>query len=52
MTGRDGVIQGFDELVVKHEGELNIMVTSAAPLPKDVLNHLEATASNSKPLSR
>ena len=39
-----GVIQGFNELVAKYKGELNVTVTSAAPLSEDVLNRLEATA--------
>ena len=39
-----GVIQGFNELAAKYKGELNVTVTSAAPLSEDVLNRLEATA--------
>ena len=39
-----GVIQGFNELAAKYKGELNVTVISAAPLPEDVPNRLEATA--------
>ncbi|KAL4078477.1 OSCP/delta subunit of ATPase [Scleroderma yunnanense] len=38
----EGVIQGFNELVSKYRGELEVLVTSAAPLPKDVATKLEA----------
>ena len=38
------MIQGFNELAAKYKGELNVTVTSAAPLSEDVLNRLEATA--------
>lgn len=36
-----GVIQGFNELVAKYKGELEVIVTSAAPLPKDAATKLE-----------
>ncbi|KAF9509096.1 hypothetical protein BS47DRAFT_1488102 [Hydnum rufescens UP504] len=37
------VIEGFNELVAKYKGELEVVVTSAAPLPRDVLTRLEST---------
>ena len=43
-----GVIEGFNELVAKHKGELNVTVTSAVPLTKDVLNRLETTLKQSQ----
>ncbi|KAI0256211.1 OSCP, subunit 5 of the stator stalk of mitochondrial F1F0 ATP synthase [Lactifluus subvellereus] len=43
-----GVIEGFNELVAKHKGELNVTVTSAAPLGKDVLSRLETTLKQSQ----
>ena len=43
-----GVIEGFNELVAKYKGELNVTVTSAAPLGKDVLSRLEATLKQSQ----
>ncbi|KIY44379.1 OSCP, subunit 5 of the stator stalk of mitochondrial F1F0 ATP synthase, partial [Fistulina hepatica ATCC 64428] len=43
-----GVIEGFDELVAKYKGELTVVVTSAAPLPRDVQSRLEATLKQSQ----
>ncbi|KAI9507900.1 OSCP, subunit 5 of the stator stalk of mitochondrial F1F0 ATP synthase [Russula earlei] len=43
-----GVIEGFNELVAKHRGELEVIVTSASPLGKDVLFRLEATLKQSQ----
>ncbi|KAI6157729.1 OSCP, subunit 5 of the stator stalk of mitochondrial F1F0 ATP synthase [Pisolithus tinctorius] len=37
-----GVIEGFNELVAKYRGELEVLITSAAPLPKDLSTKLEA----------
>ena len=42
------VIEGFNELVAKHKGELDIVVTSATPLAKDVLTKLETTLKQSE----
>lgn len=36
-----GVIEGFNELVAKRKGELNVTVTSATPLTRDILSRLE-----------
>ncbi|THU87705.1 F1 complex, OSCP/delta subunit of ATPase [Dendrothele bispora CBS 962.96] len=44
----EGVIEGFNELVAQYRGELNVTVTSAAPLPKDVLTRLESTLKQSQ----
>ncbi|THH28653.1 hypothetical protein EUX98_g5537 [Antrodiella citrinella] len=43
-----GVIEGFNELVAAHKGELTVTITSAAPLPKDVQTRLEATLKQSQ----
>ncbi|KAJ7209481.1 OSCP/delta subunit of ATPase [Mycena pura] len=42
-----GVIEGLNELVEKYRGELTVVVTSAAPLPKDVLSRLETALKQS-----
>lgn len=42
------VIEGFNELVAKYKGELEIVVTSAAPLPKEALTKLESTLKQSE----
>lgn len=42
-----GVIEGFNELLAAHQGELTVTVTSAAPLPKDVQTKLEAALKQS-----
>ena len=43
-----GVIEGFNELVAKYKGELNVVVTSAVPLTQDVLSRLESTLKQSQ----
>jgi F-type H+-transporting ATPase subunit O len=43
-----GVIEGFNDLVAKHKGELTVVVTSAAPLPKDVQTKLESALKQSQ----
>ncbi|KAG6329083.1 hypothetical protein ID866_10005 [Astraeus odoratus] len=43
-----GVIEGFNELVAKHRGELEVLVTSAVPLPKDVATKLEVALKQSE----
>ncbi|KAH8120622.1 ATP synthase subunit 5 [Phellopilus nigrolimitatus] len=42
------VIEGFNELVAKYKGELDVVVTSASPLAKDVLSKLEAALKQSE----
>ena len=44
----EGVIEGFNELVSQYRGELNVVVTSATTLPKDVLARLEASLKQSQ----
>lgn len=44
----EGVIEGFSELVSQYKGELEVIVTSAAPLPKDVLTRLENSLKQSQ----
>ncbi|KAJ3999998.1 OSCP/delta subunit of ATPase [Lentinula boryana] len=44
----EGVVEGFNELVSQYNGELNVTVTSAAPLPKDILSRLESTLKQSQ----
>ncbi|THH05140.1 hypothetical protein EW145_g5019 [Phellinidium pouzarii] len=48
LSETPSVIEGFDELVAKYKGELEIIVTSAAPLPKEVLSRLESTLKQSE----
>ncbi|GJE95449.1 F0F1 ATP synthase subunit delta [Phanerochaete sordida] len=43
-----GVIEGFNELVSKHKGELTVTITSAGPLPRDAQSRLEATLKQSQ----
>jgi F-type H+-transporting ATPase subunit O len=43
-----GVIEGFNELVSRHRGEVNVVVTSASPLGKDVLTRLETVLKQSQ----
>ncbi|KAF9071093.1 OSCP/delta subunit of ATPase [Rhodocollybia butyracea] len=44
----EGVVEGVNELVAQYNGELNVTVTSAAPLPKDILSRLESTLKQSQ----
>lgn len=44
----EGVIEDFNELVAQHKGELTVSVTSATPLPKDILARLETTLKQSQ----
>jgi F-type H+-transporting ATPase subunit O len=43
-----GVIEGFNELFAKYKGELTVVITSAAPLPRDIQNKLESTLKQSQ----
>ncbi|GLB37156.1 putative ATP synthase delta (OSCP) subunit [Lyophyllum shimeji] len=43
-----GVIEGLNELVAQYRGELDVIVTSAFQLPKDVLSRLETSLKQSK----
>ena len=42
LNETQGVIEGFNELVAKYKGELEVTVTSAAPIPKDAAAKLES----------
>ena len=44
----EDAIEGFNELVAQHRGELTVTVTSATPLGKDYLTRLETTLKQSK----
>jgi len=44
----EGVIEDFNELVAQHKGELKVTVTSASPLPKDILSRLEVSLKQSQ----
>ncbi|KAE9401560.1 ATP synthase subunit 5 [Gymnopus androsaceus JB14] len=44
----NGVVEGFNELVSQYNGELNVTVTSAAPLSKDILSRLESSLKQSQ----
>lgn len=48
LAEAQGVIEGFNDLFAKYKGELDIVVTSASPLPKDMLLRLEATLKQSQ----
>jgi F-type H+-transporting ATPase subunit O len=48
LTETEEVIQGFNELLAEHKGELTVTVTSAAPLARDVLTRLEGTLKQSQ----
>lgn len=48
LSETEGVIEGFNELVAAHKGELTVTITSAAPLPKDVQTRLESTLKQSQ----
>lgn len=48
LTETAGVIEGFNELVAQYKGELTVTVTSATPLPKDILTRLETTLKGSQ----
>ncbi|KAG8991143.1 ATP synthase F0 subcomplex subunit OSCP atp5 [Tulasnella sp. JGI-2019a] len=43
-----GVIENFGELVSKYKGELEVVVSSANPLAKDMLSKLESTLKQSQ----
>lgn len=44
----DGVIESFQELVSKYKGELEVIVTSAAPLQRDIMTRLENSLKSSQ----
>ncbi|KAJ7594791.1 OSCP, subunit 5 of the stator stalk of mitochondrial F1F0 ATP synthase [Mycena floridula] len=44
----EGVIEGFNDLVAQYKGELTVTVTSASPLPRDILSRLETSLKQSQ----
>lgn len=48
LAETEGVIEGFNELVAAHKGELTVTITSATPLPRDVQTRLESTLKQSQ----
>jgi F-type H+-transporting ATPase subunit O len=48
LTETADVIEGFNELLAAHRGELTVTVTSATPLARDVLMKLEGTLKQSQ----
>jgi F-type H+-transporting ATPase subunit O len=48
LAETQGVIEGFEELVAKHKGELTVVVTSATPLPAPTLSRLETALKQSE----
>ena len=48
LVETEGVIEGFNELVAEHKGELTVTITSAGPLPRDAQTRLESTLKQSK----
>jgi F-type H+-transporting ATPase subunit O len=48
LTETVAVVESFSERVAKHRGELEVIVTSAKPLDKDVLARLEKTLKQSQ----
>ncbi|KAG8733802.1 ATP synthase F0 subcomplex subunit OSCP atp5 [Ceratobasidium sp. 414] len=47
-----GVIDSFNELLSKYKGELEVVITSAAPLEKSLLSKLETTLKTSQAASQ
>lgn len=48
LSETEGVIEGFNELVASHKGELTVTITSAGPLPRDAQTRLESTLKQSQ----
>ena len=48
LVETNGVIEAFQELVRTYKGELEVIVTSAAPLQKDVMTRLENSLKSSQ----
>ena len=48
LNETEGVIEGFNELVAAHKGELTVTITSAGPLPRDAQTRLESTLKQSQ----
>ncbi|KAI0644757.1 OSCP, subunit 5 of the stator stalk of mitochondrial F1F0 ATP synthase [Trametes meyenii] len=48
LVEAEGVIEGFNELVAGYKGELNVTITSAAALPRDIQTKLETLLKQSQ----
>ncbi|KAH9939666.1 uncharacterized protein BXZ73DRAFT_43603 [Epithele typhae] len=48
LVETEGVIEGFNELVAAHKGELTVTITSATALPRDVQTRLETLLKQSQ----
>ena len=48
LVETEGVIEGFNELIAGYKGELNVTITSAAPLPRDIQTRLETLLKQSQ----
>jgi F-type H+-transporting ATPase subunit O len=48
LSETEGVIEGFNELLANHKGEVTVTITSAGPLPKDAQTRLESTLKQSE----
>ncbi|KAG9123325.1 ATP synthase F0 subcomplex subunit OSCP atp5 [Ceratobasidium sp. 392] len=48
----NGAIESFNELLSEHKGEVEVVVTSAAPLEKSLLSRLEASLKASQAASQ
>ncbi|PPQ98200.1 hypothetical protein CVT26_003452 [Gymnopilus dilepis] len=48
LSETEGIIEAFNEFVSQYKGELTVTITSATPLPKDILNRLESTLKQSQ----
>ncbi|KAF8512422.1 ATP synthase subunit 5 [Gautieria morchelliformis] len=48
LVETQGVIEGFNELVSKYKGEVEVVVTSSSPLDRSTLARLEATLKQSQ----
>jgi len=48
LAETDGVIEAFQELVSKYKGELEVVVTSAVPLQRDIMTRLENSLKSSQ----
>jgi F-type H+-transporting ATPase subunit O len=48
LAEADGVVEVFNELFAQYNGELNVTVASATPLPKDILSRLESILKQSQ----
>ena len=48
LAETQGVIEGFNELLSKHKGELKVVISSATPLPTATLSRLETVLKQSQ----